>query len=206
MSYRPLGRTSLRVSAVGFGTCQLRLVPEQQAIDTLKRGFELGVNVVHTAPDYEGADELVAQAVEESGRDVVVFSQGYGARSHFEWLFETACRRYKTKRLDVFGIAGVEDREYLKENVWGKGGVVEFLLEKKREGRIGAIYGETHGPPEYIAKLIRSGVFDALLLAYNSLGFHALSYFPEPISGVTFESIPGTRPRSSPWPGGTAWR
>jgi predicted aldo/keto reductase-like oxidoreductase len=189
MSYRPLGRTSLRVSAVGFGTCQLRLVPEQQAIDTLKRGFELGVNFVHTAPDYGGADDLVAQAVEESGRDVVVFSQGYGARSHFEWLFETACRRYKTKRLDVFGIACVEDREYLKENVWGKGGVVEFLLEKKREGRIGAIYGETHGPPEYIAKLIKSGVFDALLLAYNSLGFHALSYFPEPASGVTFESI-----------------
>ena len=193
MAYRPLGRTALRVSAVGFGTCQLRLVPEQQAIDTLKRGFELGVNFVHTAPDYGGADDLVAQAVEESGRDVVVFSQGYGARSHFEWLFETACRRYKTKRLDVFGIACVEDREYLKENVWGKGGVVEFLLEKKREGRLGAIYGETHGPPEYIAKLVKSGVFDALLLAYNSLGFHALSYFPEPASGVTFESIPRNR-------------
>jgi hypothetical protein len=164
------------------------LVPEQQAIDTLKRGFELGVNFVHTAPDYEGADELVAQAVEESGRDVVVFSQGYGARSHFEWLFETACRRYRTQRLEVFGIACVEDREYLNENVWGKGGVVEFLLEKKREGRLGAIYGETHGPPEYIAKLVTSGVFDALLLAYNSLGFHTLSYFPEP--PVTFESIP----------------
>jgi predicted aldo/keto reductase-like oxidoreductase len=193
MAYRPLGRTSLRVSAVGFGTCQLRLVPEQQAIDTLKRGFELGVNFVHTAPDYEGADDLVAQAVEESGRDVVVFSQGYGARSHFEWLFETACRRYKTKRLDIFGIACVEDREYLKENVWGQGGVVEFLLEKKREGRLGAIYGETHGPPEYIAKLVKSGVFDALLLAYNSLGFHVLSYFPEPASGVTFESIPRNR-------------
>jgi predicted aldo/keto reductase-like oxidoreductase len=188
MVYRPLGRTSLRVSAVGFGTCQLRLVPEQQALDTLKRGFELGVNFVHTAPDYEGTDDLVAQAVEESGRDVVVFSQGYGARSHFEWLFETACRRYRTKRLDVFGIACVEDREYLNENVWGKDGIVEFLLEKKREGRLGAIYGETHGPPEYIAKLVTSGVFDALLLAYNTLGFHTLSYFPEP--PVTFESIP----------------
>ena len=59
--------------------------------------------------------------------------------------------------------------------------MVEFLLEKKREGRLGAIYGETHGTPEYIAKLVTSGVFDALLLAYNSLGFHALSYFPEPL-------------------------
>ena len=65
MEYRRLGKSNLQVSAVGFGTCQIRLVSEQQAIDTLKRGFSLGVNLVHTAPDYEGADDLVAQAIEE---------------------------------------------------------------------------------------------------------------------------------------------
>src|SRR2546430_1608209 len=104
MRYTRLGQSGLRVSAVGFGTCQLRMIPQQQAIDTLKRGFELGVNFVHTAPDYEGADELVARAIEESGRDILVLTQGYGAISHFEWLFEMACRRAKKKRLDVFGI------------------------------------------------------------------------------------------------------
>lgn len=188
MRYRPLGSGPLSVSAVGFGTCQLRMVPEQQAIDTLKRGFELGVNFVHTAPDYEGAEDLVAQAVEESGRDIHVFSQGYGELSHFEWLFEMACLRSGKKQLDVFGIACVEDRELLGENVWGKAGVIEFLLEKKREGRLRSIFAESHGTPEYIAKLILSNVFDAVLIAYNSLGFHALSYFPEP--PVNFEDIP----------------
>ncbi len=188
MSYRRLGRSTLTVSAIGFGTCQLRMVPEQQAIDTLKRGFALGVNFVHTAPDYEGADNIVAQAIEEFGRDILVFTQGYGDRSHFEWLFETACRKLKKKRLEVFGIACVEDREKLNENVWGKDGIVEFLLEKKREGRLGSIFAETHGTPEYIKKLIKCGVFDAILLAYNILGFHTLSYFPEP--PFTFENIP----------------
>ena len=37
MEYRRLGKSNLHVSAVGFGTVQLRLVSEQQAIDTLKR-------------------------------------------------------------------------------------------------------------------------------------------------------------------------
>src|SRR5262245_49522775 len=78
MEYRQLGRTGLMVSAVAFGTCQLRLVPEREAMATLLRGFELGVNLVHTAPDYEGAVELVARAARESGRDVIVASQGYG--------------------------------------------------------------------------------------------------------------------------------
>src|SRR5260370_23481236 len=102
MQYRTLGQSGLQISVVGFGTCQLRMVPRQQAIDTLKCGFELGVNFVHTAPDYEGAEDLVAQAIEESGRDVLVFTQGYGAVSHFEWLFEMACLRAKKKRLGVF--------------------------------------------------------------------------------------------------------
>ncbi|WP_438396827.1 aldo/keto reductase [Caballeronia sp. DA-9] len=187
MRYRPLGGSGLQISAVGFGTCQLRMIPHQQAIDTLKRGFDLGVNFVHTAPDYEGAEDLVAQAVKESGRKVLVFTQGYGAISHFEWLFEMACRRAGTSTLDVFGIACVEDRESLNENVWGAGGMIEFLLEKKREGRLRSIFAESHGAPEYIKRLIQSKVFDSILLAYNTLGFHALSYYPEP--PATFETL-----------------
>lgn len=178
MEYRRVPRTGLRLSAVGFGTCQLRLVPEQQAIDTLKRGFELGVNVVHTAPDYEGAEDLVAQAVAESGREVVVLTQGYGDPAHFAWLFGEACRRQRSTRLRMYGIACIDDRELLGENVWGPGGQIEFLLERKREGRLGGVFCTTHGAPEYVARLIVSGAFDAIMLAYNPLGFHLLSYNP----------------------------
>ena len=168
----------MRVSAVGFGTVQLRRVPEQQALDTLRRGFELGVNVVHTAPDYEGADELVAEAVRASGREVYVLSQGYGDLAHFEWLFESACRMLGKPRLEMFGIACIDDRELLGEPVWGPGGMIEFLQKKKAEGRLGATYCTTHGTPEYIGRLIVSGCFDAIMLAYNALGFHLLSYHP----------------------------
>jgi predicted aldo/keto reductase-like oxidoreductase len=180
MEYRRLGRSNLSVSAVGFGTCQIRRVPEQQALDTLKRGFDLGVNLVHTAPDYEGADDLVAQAVQESGRDVLILTQGYGDLAHFEWLFETACRKFRKRRIEMFGIACIDDREYLGEPVWGPGGMIEFLQKKKEEGRLGATFCTTHGAPEYVARLVTSGCFDAIMLSYNSLGFHLLSYHPDP--------------------------
>ena len=55
MEYRPLGRTGLSVSAVGFGTAQLRRVTEARAIDTLRRGFELGVKVVHRFNEPDGS-------------------------------------------------------------------------------------------------------------------------------------------------------
>jgi predicted aldo/keto reductase-like oxidoreductase len=189
MQYRLLGRTGIRVSAVGFGTCQLRLVSRRQALATLRRGFELGVNVVHTAPDYEGADALVVEAVEESGREIIVMSQGYGDPAHFEWLFESTCRRLKKQSLEIYGIACIDDREYLGENVWGRGGMVQFLLRKKQEGRLGAIFCTTHGKPEYIAGLVQSGVFDAIMLSYNALGFHLLSY--NPAGARELESLPG---------------
>jgi predicted aldo/keto reductase-like oxidoreductase len=194
MQYRRLGRTGLRVSAVGFGTCQLRMVSEKQAIDTLLSGFELGVNVVHTAPDYEGAEALVARAVRESGRDVVVLSQAYdvqfnthGRVEHFERLFEATCETFGRERLEMFGIACIDDREAYQENVWGAGGMVEFLGRMKAEGRIGATYCTTHGGPDYVRRLIESDVFDALMVAYNPLGFHLLSFSPPP--GRTFEDM-----------------
>ena len=168
---------------------------ETQAINTLLRGFELGVNLVHTAPDYEGAEDLVAKAIARTSHRVIVASQGYdvhynsdGPVKHFEHLFESTCRRFRTDRLDLFGIACVDDREAYRENVWGKGGMVEFLRKKKDQGRLGGIFCTTHGNPEYIAKLVRSGAFDAVMVAYNELGFHLLSYSPP--AGRHFESLP----------------
>ena len=121
--------------AVGFGTCQLRLVPRAQAIDTLLKGFDLGVNIVHTAPDYGTAEEIVAEALTHTGAKVIVASQGYdvpgnsdGPVAHFERLFETTCERLGTDRLDLYGIACIDDRECHRENVWGRQGMVEFLL------------------------------------------------------------------------------
>jgi glutamate-1-semialdehyde aminotransferase/predicted aldo/keto reductase-like oxidoreductase len=191
MNYRRLGRTGLPVSVVGFGSCQFRLVPERQVIATLLRGFELGVNLVHTAPDYEGADDLVARAVRESGRDVIVCSQGYGPIAEFERLFEDVCAKLGKQALDLFGIACVDDREALGEDVWGPRGMVDFLLRKKADGRLRGIFCTTHGAPAYLRKLIRADVFDALMVAYNPLGFHLLSY--QPTNGREWEDLSRTR-------------
>lgn len=195
MEYRRLGRTELRVSAVGFGTCQLRLVPEKQAIDTLLRGFALGVNIVHTAPDYGNAEEVVARALAHTDAKVIVASQGYdvpgnshGPVAHFERLFETTCERLGSDRLDLYGIACIDDREHHRENVWGRHGMVEFLMEMKARGRLGGIFCTTHGSPEYVTRLVTGGVFDAVMIAYNILGYHLLSYPPPPDRPV--ESLP----------------
>lgn len=194
MEYCRLGQTNLWLSAVGFGTCQLRRVPEKQALETLHQGFNLGVNFVHTAPDYEGAEDLVARAIRETDKTIHVCTQAYdihgntnGSVDQFELLFEEACIRFDRSKIDIFGIACIDDREAFGENVWGAKGMVEFLQQKKSEGRIDAIFSTTHGSPQYIQTLLERDIFDALMIAYNPLGFHLLSYNPP--SDRHFENI-----------------
>ena len=47
--------------------------------------------------------------------------------------------------MELYGIACIDDREAYEENVWGLHGMVEFLQKW----------------------LVKSGVFDAIILAYN---------------------------------------
>lgn len=198
MEHRGLGKTGMQVSVIGFGTCQLRLTPEKQAMATLLRGFELGVNIVHTAPDYGNAEDIVARAVRQSEKEIIVASQGYdipgnesGPVFHFERLFEATCERLGTERLHLYGVACIDDREVHRENVWGKNGMVEFLLKMKEQGRLSGIFCTTHGAPEYVKHLITCGVFDAVMVAYNILGYHLLSCNPPP--DRHFESLPRNR-------------
>ena len=197
MQYRRVGKTDIRLSVIGFGTAQFQMLPERQAIETLRRGFELGVNWVHTSPDYGGVEHWIAKAIKESKKEIMVLAQGPGDMTLFGPFFENACLWFGKRRLELYGINCINDIEYMGQNVWGAGGMVEFLLKKKDDGRLGGIYCTTHGPPKYISKLIMSGVFDAIILAYNPLGFHQLTYFPEPL-GREFENLVENREKIFP--------
>lgn len=198
MQHRRVGRTDLELSVVGLGTAQLQLLTRRQAVDTLKRGFALGVNWVHSAPDYGGVEPWIAQAIEESGRDVKVLAQGPGPLSLLEPFFENTCVTFRQKRLDMYGLGCIDDLERLGENVWGNGGMVDFLLRKKKDGRLGALFCTTHGTADYVVRLVRSGVFDAIMVAYNPVGFHLLTYNPPPEENRRFEHIPDFRSQLFP--------
>jgi predicted aldo/keto reductase-like oxidoreductase len=199
MQMRPLGSTGLSLSAVGFGTCQLQMVPEEQAIATLRRGFELGVNWVHADLGYGGVDRLVARAIAESGRsDIMPVANGWGNVERTEEAFVRTCEVYGRDHLELFGLSCIDDDDLiLKHDVWGPRGLVAHLQEMRREGRIRATWCSTHGEPEYVERLIESGAFDAIMLAYNPLGFHALTYDAKR-EGKPYENIPETARRIFP--------
>ena len=85
MKYRTLGKTSIKVSEIGFGAWTIGLdwwgkkIDDDEAIKMLKRAYDLGINFYETADMYgKGKSErLMAQAF-KGMRDEVVYSTKWG--------------------------------------------------------------------------------------------------------------------------------
>ena len=70
---RELGRTGFVATALGIGDLADRSVPVETCIATARRALDAGLNVIDTAPNYEGgySEEIVGRAVRERPRDAV---------------------------------------------------------------------------------------------------------------------------------------
>jgi glutamate-1-semialdehyde aminotransferase/predicted aldo/keto reductase-like oxidoreductase len=169
-------------------------VPERQAIETCKRAFALGINLVNAEPEYEGAYAILRRAIDESDPDlnVLLSIQTGGTREQFERAFESACEAFGRERIDLFGVTSISDQEAFGANVWGAGGLAEYLQRLKEEGRITGIFGSDHGSPAQMREILSRDVFDVLMLAYNPLGHHLVTFRASTV--WTFETPPAPIP------------
>ena len=71
MEFRQLGRTGERISTIGMGTWKIGVYtsPAERAkqVQALRRGIELGCNLIDTAETYADgkSEEIVAEAVRD---------------------------------------------------------------------------------------------------------------------------------------------
>ncbi|HMO44355.1 MAG TPA: aldo/keto reductase, partial [Phenylobacterium sp.] len=73
MRYRPLGRTGLTVSEIGFGAASywgLRRFPEAEALGLVHRALDLGVTLFDTAPGYSRGEAEPRLGRALRGRDL----------------------------------------------------------------------------------------------------------------------------------------
>jgi aryl-alcohol dehydrogenase-like predicted oxidoreductase len=84
MEYRRFGRTGLQVSIMGLGTGgpsrlgQRSGIPEPEAIKTVHRAFELGINLIDTAANYTGSEAILGRALKGVPRDSYVLCTKFG--------------------------------------------------------------------------------------------------------------------------------
>ena len=105
MEQRNFGTTGRRVAAIGQGTWYIDRGDRAEAVDTLRRGLDLGLTHVDTAEMYGDAEGIVGEAIAGRRDEVFLVSKvlpGNASKPGTIAACERSLARLGTDRLDVY--------------------------------------------------------------------------------------------------------
>jgi uncharacterized protein len=173
MQKRRLGRTNLQVSQVGFGGTWINELPAPEAVNVVRKAFDLGINYFDTAKLDGDSEEKIGTAL-QGVRDKCVIATKTGSRTKRESLddFKGSLKHLKTDRLDIAQLHGIDDEKTLQKAM-GQDGALQTCKEARKEGLVNFI-GITGHKPRVLSKAVESGEFDIVLVPLNVVTRQAL--------------------------------
>ncbi len=166
MEYRPLGKTGLKVSLMGFGGIPIQRISREEAKEIIMAAIERGINFFDSARGYTDSESKIGQAV-KGKRDKVILATKTMARTYEQMKadIEQSLRDLETDYIDLYQCHNVKSQEDL-EHILGPGGAMEALEEAKRAGKIGHIGITGHRAP-VIIEGIKTGRFATVQFPFN---------------------------------------
>jgi aryl-alcohol dehydrogenase-like predicted oxidoreductase len=186
MNFRPLGRTGLQVSEVGYGAWGIGQsmwigAEDEESLRALNRAIDLGLNFIDTALGYgDGhSEQLVGRTVRERSETVYVATkippknmrwpasgedrvQDTFPAEHIRSCTETSLRNLGMEAIDVQQFHVWHDN-WLEQGDW-----LETVQALKQEGKIRnfGVSINDHAPDTAL-ELVRSGNVDSVQVIYN---------------------------------------
>jgi aryl-alcohol dehydrogenase-like predicted oxidoreductase len=204
---RPLGRTGVKVSALGVGGHHLgdfKTVGE--AIRLVHEAIDAGINFFDNCWEYWNgrAEDWLGRGLKGKRDKVVLMTKvcthGRGAELALKMLDESL-RRLQTDHLDLWQIHDVSfDNE--PELAYAKGGVLEALDKAKKQGKVRFVGFTGHKEPAIHLDMIRRGyAFDSVQMPLNCLDatYHSFEQQVVPEANKRGIAVLGMKPM-----GGTA--
>ena len=169
MERRRLGRTGQQSSVVAFGTAGIGRVDQETADRAIQLILDRGVNHIDVAPSY-GEAELRLQPWMARIREAIFLGCKTKQRTRDAAKAELhrSLKRLATDRLDLYQLHAVCKLPELDE-VTGKGGALEALLEAREEGLVRwlGITGHSHDAPATHLEALRRFDFDTVMFPLN---------------------------------------
>lgn len=175
---RQLGRTGRLVSTLTLGTwpCGKSSEVDIAGIGKLvDASLELGINFIDAANVYGKAEEALGIALKGRRDQVLLTSKVWAdTADEADQSLQQSLERLGTSYLDVVYIHSIGNRDVKK--VMGKGGSLEYLLQKKKEGVVKSIGISGHHYPAKFVPLIKTDQIDVLLCAMNFVDRHTYGF------------------------------
>ncbi|MCL2702707.1 MAG: aldo/keto reductase [Defluviitaleaceae bacterium] len=175
MKYRENPKNSDSISALSFGYMRINKNDAKNE-EMLRFAVEQGVNYIDTAYIYPGNEATLGRLLERTGlRDKVKIATKLptylvGKPADAERIFNVSLERLRTGFVDYYMIhmlTGVNDWERLKSL-----GILEWIVEKKKSGKIKNFGFSYHGGTDAFVALIDAFDWDFCMIQYNYVDEH----------------------------------
>ncbi len=172
MQYRTIPKSGVKLSVISFGGMRIPTkdgVPEDEAIATVRRAIELGVNYLETAPGYGNSEILIGKALQDGWREKTYLSTKSQTSSAADMraALERSMGRLQVDHVDFYHMWYVCNKGDWKD-VIKKGGSLEGAKKAKADGLIDHIGVTTHAPVPLVKKMVATGEFELVTISYNA--------------------------------------
>ena len=180
---RQYGKSDVRLSVIGFGGIVVMGNEQERADKLVSEAFERGVNYYDVAPSYgKGEAEIklgpaLAPYRDKSFLACKTLMREYGPAKE---EFEQSLKRLKTDYFDLYQLHAITDVEKDVDTAFGKGGVMELLIEAKKTGRIRFLGFSAHSHEAALAAMDRYD-FDSILFPVNFTTYYKGNFGSEVI-------------------------
>ena len=165
MNYRILGKTGLKISTLGFGGIPIQRIDAEGTKVLMRHLMEAGVNYIDTARGYTVSESYLGYAL-EGIRDQFILATKSMARTREAMAadIETSLHNLRTDHIELYQVHNPNLAQL--EQVCGKGGALEALLEAKAAGKIGHI-GLTAHSVAVFEKALELDWVETIMFPYN---------------------------------------
>lgn len=166
MKKRKYGRTSEKLSVIGFGGILVKDEDPDSASCIVKEAIDRGINYFDAAPSYGNAEERLGSALEPY-RDSVFLACKTLKRTRKEVKEELyrSLKHLRTEYFDLYQLHAVNTLEEVN-TIMGEDGAIDALVEAREQGLIKYLGFSSHSE-EVALKLLDSFEFDSILFPLN---------------------------------------
>lgn len=161
-----LGKTDLEVSRVGFGGIPIQRPPFNEAVATINKALDLGVNFIDTSRGYGDSEIRIGRAIRDRRDDVILATKGsWRSKESAEKTIEDSLKRLATDRIDLWQFHNIRAPPDF-EVVIGLGGAYEAAEKALSEGKIKHLGLSTHNIDVAILG-VESGLFETVMYPFD---------------------------------------
>ena len=203
MKYVTLGKTNLKVSAVGLGGIPIQRTDVDEAKAVIKECMLQGINYLDTARGYTVSEEFFGEALKEVRKDWIIATKSMSR--DYESMkkdVEISLNNLQTNYIDLYQFHNLSsDADF--NTVFGDNGAYKALLEAKKEGKVNHIGATAHSLDSF-KKLLEeySDKIETIMFPFNIVESQAIELMKQcskknigfiamkPVAGGNIDNVP----------------